>query len=385
MPGGPSNPQPPSMRLKRQSGPDGAAWVEAHPVGRCGAGILVLALLSVFVLGGTFPALSALFERLGAPRPAGAIEQLTVGVVLAAEFALLLLLLRPVFTLLRVVTDPATQTVTLHRSWLGAPRPPEVFSPKEVTHVVLIEKVQVRDCLELRLLLAGGETRFIDHGQELRAMTELAYEVQAALGRPLLRFDQRQADLFGARFARVELDDGSVAWLDLAERRRRAGLWGVCVGTAAGTALLAVAWVWVVETLRDPATRGQITTFGLIWLGFITLGVTGLCAASVWVLFHIRRVAGLVLSMPGRSVTVRRKRFLRAWTEVLTSGEVAAVVRWLGRKGRCCRVGLEYHDGRQELLERSSLDPSPLPRFAEELAETLGVPVRDERLGVLFW
>jgi hypothetical protein len=81
---------------------------------------------------------------------------------------------------------------------------------------------------------------------------------------------------------------------------------------------------------------------------------------------------------------VRFRRFARLTSEDLTADQVSAVVREDDRKGICRRVGLEFHDGRCDIIERSSEHPSTLPDLAQEIAAALGVPIKSKPLP-FFW
>ncbi len=264
----------------------------------------------------------------------------------------------------------------------------EVLTRAEVRRLVLARRDHGGPYKLLYLVLATGRGRTIDRGEELARMDELADDLRATLGVPLLTFD---TDLSGPRLTREADASGAVVYRDLRNHERRAGAaWMVALGgifLAGGGAVLAGV-LWSGRSRGFPHGRAEIL-LSVAWpLGIGLIGA-GLLAGAAALLRSLRLVELEVRTGP--SVALRFLPFRGpAREEVWPGAEVAAVVKVVNRKDECRQVWLRRVDGRRVLLDRLAREMTEaklrtadtgdaLRALARELHERLNVPAEVER------
>src|SRR5262249_29388423 len=148
------------------------------------------------------------------PRPYRATFLVAAALVLLTALALRTLLPRRELWL-----DALKLTASLRRQPPWGPPRDEVLTRADVRRLVLARSDHGGPYKLLYLVLATGRGRMIDQGEELSRMDDLARDLRAALGVPLLTFD---TDLFGPRLTRETDASGTVVYRDLRNHERRA-------------------------------------------------------------------------------------------------------------------------------------------------------------------
>jgi hypothetical protein len=350
----------PGIKTIRYEEPASFAWY-AQVVAT--SGVLALALLLMC------PPLweeARILMRVDAPFPAWA--PYLIG---AAGVALRLLLLSRE----EMLVEPARRRLLRRhlRPW-GHATEQELAAPP-VEAVALLKKHRGRDYLRLRLVLDDGTTRFLDEGEELARMRELAGDVRSALAVPLVETDGLKDHLSEAALTRLPDAAGGRRWADLDFPARRAGLW---VGFVASLVFAGGATAGFGLELwkgRPPASWGE--GVGMAVAVLFILFATVFCAAH-GVHLARRRPLAVRAAWEDQTVTLVRPRWFGApRPEPLTAAEVAAVVTVVTGKGECRRVWLETHAGRRVFVDGGN-QGDPLRSLANDLARCLQVPVRHE-------
>jgi hypothetical protein len=264
----------------------------------------------------------------------------------------------------------------------------EVLTRADVRHLVLARRDHGGPYKLLYLVLATGRGRTIDRGEELSRMDDLARDLRAALGVPLLTFD---TDLTGPRLTRETDASGTVVYRDLRNHERRAGAAGMAV---LGGTFLVAGGAALVGVLASGLPRGFPHGPAEILLSVAFPLACGLPAAVILVGSAIWLRSLSLLEVEVRSGPSLALRFLQPRgplrEEVWTGAEVAAVVKVANRKDECRQVWLRRVDGRRILLDRIAREMTEaklrtadtvdaLRTLARELHEHLNVPVEVER------
>src|SRR5262249_38607054 len=142
--------------------------------------------------------------------------------------------------------------------------------------VALLKKVRGREFLRLRLVLNDGTTRFIEEGEEMVRMRELAVDLASVLGVPVFEATGVQDHLSEAALTLLPDHAEERVWADLDAPPRRVAYWVLFVISllfaCGGTYLFA----WAVWTGRLSVTTWP-DVLGLAFGALVTLFAIVFC------------------------------------------------------------------------------------------------------------
>jgi hypothetical protein len=365
--GGGGKASPPNMRLVRRPGIKTVCYEEPASF-RWYAGVVftggLFALALVVIAASSWELGRLLLGPLG-PLP-GWVVPVAAAAGVALRFALL--------SREELLLEPSRRRVLRRdlRPWRGAAE--EEFAAPPVEAVALLKKHRGRDYLLLRLVLDDGTTRFLDEGEELARMRELAGDVRSALAVPLVEADGLKDHLSEATLTLLPDAAGVRRWVDLEYPARRAALWVLFIVSL----VFAVGGTWVIgwELAAGRLTLSWPEVLGEALAALVLSGAALVCVVHGVHLLRRRRVAVRAAWQEG-TVTLLRPPWFGARPVTLTAAEVAAVVAFVTGKGECRRVWLETHAGRRLFVDGGH-PAVVLGHLAADLARCLRVPVRHE-------